>query len=338
MRMLIRQAFPASFPILARMALAAGCVLATPVLASPYDALLKARSYQEAERAANAALATNPRDPQALAAKIDAILALAPETRIEEAVSLGETCVAAHPGQSACHQGLGNALGAKAVSASMVSAMGYAGKIRDAFRKAVELDPHNVSARFALQQYYLVAPGIVGGGVDKARTLAQDTAKLSAETGQLMLARVALKEEDFAGAERLARAVSVPAGSKLADERRNTLRNIGITHLSGKRYADSERIFRELQGAYPDSEAGPYWLARVRQEQGKHAEAVPLFEQAAGLYPQAVTYYRLGQSLQASGSKPKALAAYGKALTAMPALPKKLLADANAQIKSLKQQ
>ena len=325
---------PESFP---RLALAALCLLAAPAMATPYTAALKARNYLDAERLANAALAGAPRDPQALAAKVDVIVATAAEARVDEAVALGEACVAANPRESACHDALGTALGSKAVGAGIFSAMGYAGKIRDAFRKAVELDPNNVGARFSLLQYYLVAPGIVGGGVDKGRALAADSAKLSPELGQLMQARIAIKEEDFAQAERLLRAVNAAPGSDLADQRRDALWSLGGTLMMEKRYADSERVFRELQAAYPDSELGLYGQARLRQEQGKHAEAVPLLEQAARIYPQGAVYYRLGQSLQAGGNKTRAVGAYEKALGAVPGLSKKLSADASAQVKTLKE-
>lgn len=317
--------------------LAVSLSLAAPAIATPYAAALKARNYLEAERLVNAALAATPRDPQALAAKVDVIVATAPETRVDEAVALGEACVAAHPRASVCHDALGTALGSKAVGAGIFSAMGYAGKIRDAFRKAVELDPGNVGARFSLLQYYLMAPGIVGGGVDKGRALAADTAKLSPETGQLMLARIATKEEDYALAERLVRAVSVAPDSDLAEQRRDALWSLGGTLMMEKRYADSERVFRELQAAYPDSELGLYGQARLRQEQGKHAEAIPLLEQAARLHPQGAVYYRMGQSFQASGNKARALGAYEKALGAVPGLSKKLSADASEQLKTLKQ-
>ena len=133
--------------------LALGLLLtAPPADAASFTAALKVRNYQEAERAANAALAVNPRDPMALAAKIDAIVALAPDARIDEAVGLAEQCVAFHPRLSECHEGLGNALGSKAINAGIFSAMGYAGKIRDAFRRAIELDPKNTDARFSLLQ------------------------------------------------------------------------------------------------------------------------------------------------------------------------------------------
>lgn len=317
--------------------LALGLVfMAPPVQASSFTAALKARNYQEAERGANAALAVNARDPAALAAKIDAIVALAPDTRIDEAVGLAEQCVAFHPRLSECHEGLGNALGAKALNAGVLSAMGYAGKIRDAFRRAIELDPKNTGARFSLLQYYLAAPGIVGGGVDHARALSIETGKLNPEASQLMLALIEVNEGDLAQAERLVRATPVAPGAALAESRRDVLWSIGGSHLNAKRFADSDRVFRELQAGYPNSELGAFGLARSLQEQGKHAEAVPLFENALAIYPRASIYYRLAQSLQAGGTKAKALGAYEKALAFAPGLPKKQKSDAQSQVKSLK--
>jgi Tfp pilus assembly protein PilF len=52
--------------------------------------------------------------------------------------------------------------------------------------------------------------------------------------------------------------------------------------------------------------------------------------------PDAVTYYRLGQCLQATSEKSKAAMAFERALSYKPALPKKLKAEAEEQIKALR--
>lgn len=319
------------------LSLATGLLLAAPPAgASAYGAALKARNYPEAERAANAALAADPADAAALAAKSAAILALAPDSRIDEAVGLAEQCVAAHPRQSECHEALGNALGTKAINAGIFSAMGYAGKIRDALRCAVALDPHNMPARFSLLQYFLSAPSIVGGGVANARELVAQTAPLNAAASQLMQAQLDLHEGDAAKAERLAQAAAGAPDDALAGQRRDVLWAIGGNHLAAKRYADAERLYGVLQAGYPNSELGPFGLARSLQEQGKHAQALPLFEQAAQIYPRAFIYYRMGQSLQAAGTRAKALAAYAQALALAPGLPSKQKSDAENQVHSLK--
>lgn len=314
----------------ASMLLSAGAAFA-----NTYSAALKARNYEKAERAADTALTADQNDPDALYAKVEAIIATAPESRIDEAVSLAEKCVAAHPQQSACFEARGNALGTKARKVSSLSAMGFAGKIRDSYYRAVELDPKNFSARYSLQQYYLAAPAVVGGGMEKAKGLAAETAKLNAGEGHIMQALIALKGRDPEGAEREIGTISGNVNDTLSEQRRDVLWSIGESYLAAKHFADADRVFHKLQSAYPDSELGPFGLARSLQEEGQHAQAVPLFEKALKIYPQADIYYRMAQSLQASGYKARALNTYEKSLSMEPGLAKKQRIDAQNQVKSL---
>src|SRR5579863_1138426 len=75
---------------------------------------------------------------------------------------------------------LGRAYGEKADRAGFFSAAGLAKKVRIAFERAVELDPQNWEARTDLAEFYLEAPGIVGGGKDKAREQADALIPLNA--------------------------------------------------------------------------------------------------------------------------------------------------------------
>ena len=106
-----------------------------------YDAALSARHYGQVEREASAALAVNPHDPEALYAKVEALLVMAPDSRLDEAGRLAAQCVAEHPKQSRCHEAYGDVMGTKAMNASVFSAISYATKIRDAYRTAIEHDP-----------------------------------------------------------------------------------------------------------------------------------------------------------------------------------------------------
>ncbi len=99
--------------------------------ANEYAALIKAKKYPEAERAASARLAKEPANVEAMLGKIDAIHAGGPESRIGEAVKLSEQCIAAHPGVAGCHLALGKSLGWKAMTGGVMSALGYAGDMRD---------------------------------------------------------------------------------------------------------------------------------------------------------------------------------------------------------------
>ena len=58
-------------------------------------------------------------------------------------------------------------------ASNFFKAASLAGKVRNEFETAVRLDPNNVDARSDLGEFYLEAPGIVGGGRDKAEAQAQ---------------------------------------------------------------------------------------------------------------------------------------------------------------------
>lgn len=304
--------------------------------ASDYSALMKARKFADAEQLANSRLAQDPDNAEALAAKVSAILSAGKQERYDEAAKLAERCVAAHPKVAACHLALGNALGSKALANGIMSALGYAGTIRDAFKQAVELDPQNMEARLSLMSYYLQAPAIVGGGSGKARTLATQTAAVNGEAGKLMQARLDADAERIGAAEAAVLAMPVSADEAIADGQRDLLVAIGGAHMKAKRLPEAERVLREAARRFADSDGPLYSLARVQQEQGKHREAVPLFEQVLARTPGGAAWYRLGQSHQALGEKNKAVTAYERAL-AMTGLPKVGRTDAEAQLQVLKQ-
>jgi tetratricopeptide (TPR) repeat protein len=101
---------------------------------------------------------------------------------------------------------LGRIYGEKASRVSFLSAAGMAKKVRSSFERAVELDPQSWEARTDLAEFYLEAPGIVGGGKDKARSQANALMTINPAIAHWVLARIAAKENDAAGAEREYRA------------------------------------------------------------------------------------------------------------------------------------
>src|SRR5205085_11573945 len=62
------------------------------------------------------------------------------------------------PNSAAAHLWLGNAYGSEAQTASMFKQASLAGKTRDEFERAVELDPNYVDARLGLLDSYTMAP------------------------------------------------------------------------------------------------------------------------------------------------------------------------------------
>jgi tetratricopeptide (TPR) repeat protein len=124
----------------------------------------------------------------------------------DRGVTACERAVQLDPQKSLYHLWMGRAYGEKAARASIFSAPGLAKKVRVEFERAVELDPKNWEARVDLAEFYFSAPGIVGGGKDKAHAQADALLTLNPAMAHWVLAHIAEKEKDTTGAEREYRA------------------------------------------------------------------------------------------------------------------------------------
>lgn len=97
---------------------------------------------------------------------------------------------------------LARAYGEKANAAGALSAFGLARKSVAAFETAHRLDPRNLAIARDLGEYYVSAPAIVGGGLDKASSLAQEMTPVSPALASWIYAMAASKQGNQAEAER----------------------------------------------------------------------------------------------------------------------------------------
>ena len=79
----------------------------------------------------------------------------------------------------------GGALGMKAKDGSKIAALGLVGDVEKAFLNAVQLDSKHVDARWALIEFYLQVPGILGGSEKKAQKYADELLVISPVDGYL---------------------------------------------------------------------------------------------------------------------------------------------------------
>ena len=103
---------------------------------------------------------------------------------------------------SSYHLWLGRALGQKASRASFLSAYSLAKRVHAEFEQAVRLDPQSINALSDLGQYDVDAPGIVGGGLDKATAIAAQLDRLDGARAHVLRGHIAEKRGDYAAAER----------------------------------------------------------------------------------------------------------------------------------------
>jgi tetratricopeptide (TPR) repeat protein len=119
----------------------------------------------------------------------------------KKATEVLEKAVAANPGNSEYALWLGRAYGRRAETSNPLSAPGQASKARQCFEKAVQLDPSNLDALADLLDYYLEAPGFLGGGFDKAQATAAQIAGISQAEGYAAQAKLAEHHKQFSSAE-----------------------------------------------------------------------------------------------------------------------------------------
>ncbi|MGO9259949.1 MAG: tetratricopeptide repeat protein [Bryobacteraceae bacterium] len=178
-----------------------------------------------------------------------------------------EKAVMEDPLSSNYYDWLGKAYGRRAEQSSFLTALPYANKTRDAFEKAVALDPSNLEALGDLFEYYLQAPGIVGGGVDKAEGVAVRIGRLSEAEYHYDRARIAEKRKNIQVAEEeLRKAMQLAPG--------HIGRVIDLARFLSEhgRYEESDNLFRTAAQIEPDSPKLMFARAAAYIHSGRNLE------------------------------------------------------------------
>jgi hypothetical protein len=103
------------------------------------------------------------------------------------------------------HRQLAEVQGLIAERSGVFQQVWLARRFRKEIDAAIELDPRDVQARRDLLEFYIVAPGIVGGDLKKSDAVAEQIAAIDAAEGFLAKARLAEHRKDFAQAEAMLR-------------------------------------------------------------------------------------------------------------------------------------
>jgi cytochrome c-type biogenesis protein CcmH/NrfG len=178
-----------------------GCVLGLSIAAnaapSP-EALLAQGRVDDAISSLQSQLSKAPNDADSYNLLCRAYFVL---ENWDAAVKSCQKAVSLQPSNSDFHLWLGRAYGEKASRAIFFSAAGLAKKVRTEFETAVQLNPGNLEARSDLAQFYVEAPGLVGGGKDKAEAQARELATLDPPEAEMIQAWIAEKNKNSLAAE-----------------------------------------------------------------------------------------------------------------------------------------
>jgi tetratricopeptide (TPR) repeat protein len=121
--------------------------------------------------------------------------------QFDAAIGNASRAVAIAPNNSVYHEWLGRSYGEKASKSSWFSALSLAKKAQEEFEAAVRLDKKNFAARQALIEYDCAAPGMAGGGEEKAAPHIKELAAMDAGEGHYAAGNCRRQKKDYAAAE-----------------------------------------------------------------------------------------------------------------------------------------
>jgi cytochrome c-type biogenesis protein CcmH/NrfG len=178
-----------------------------------------------------------------------------------------EQAVAAEPQNSEFVHWLGRTWGRRAELSNPLFAPTYASRARQCFERAVALDAHNGEALNDLFDYYLEAPGFLGGGFHKAEALVGQIAKQDPAEGYFARAQLADRRSQFNEAEEhLRRALDLAPGQ--------VGRVLDLASYLSKhgRVQESETAFARAQKLAPDSPQVLYRTAETYVRDGRNLD------------------------------------------------------------------
>ena len=185
-----------------------------------------------------------------------------------------QRAVDAAPGNSDYLLWLGRAWGRRAETSNPLFAPGYATKARQWMEKAVQLNDKNGEALNDLFDYYLEAPGFLGGGHDKAQMIARKISEIDPAEGYFARARLAEKRNEYGTAEeQLRRAV------ELAPRQVGRVLDLAKFLAKQGKEQESDALFAKAETMAPETPRVWYFKADTLIKQKRNlAEARRLLE------------------------------------------------------------
>lgn len=283
-------------------------------------------------RAPDAIAALLKAEPGNIEARVLAIRQLLRERKTKEAVDSAEDLVDDAGNSALAHLWLGNAYGQRVSQVGMFSKIMLAGKLRDQFEQAIELDPDLIEARSNLVGFYLQAPAAVGGGIDKARGQVVEIAKRDPARGHFVQAQVLTAEKKLDDAFK-----AYEAAYQLRPDVADYRMAVGIAYQQAERWAQAFDVFERWTAEDASAAGAWYQLGRTSalsgQKPGQGAAALRRYLDlpADGTLPEAKhAWYRMGQVLVAAGRKAEARQAFQASLKLDPNM-----SDAKAELAKL---
>ena len=238
------------------------------------------------------------------------------ERRNDRAADYFETAARLEPKNSTYFLWLGRAYGREAQDANVLRQPGLAKKARSAWERAIELDADNLDARSDMIQYYVQAPGFLGGSTAKALEQAEEIRKRNALRGYLELGGIYEREKRFVEAEQ----AYLGAAKEKSDRHVGEYR-LGVFYQNTGAYDMAFALFESMIVANPAEVGALFQIGKTGALSGQRLERS---EEALKAYLQttpgrndpslAAAHWRLGMVHEWRRDRERAKAEYETAL------------------------
>ncbi|MBT8265339.1 MAG: tetratricopeptide repeat protein [Bacteroidia bacterium] len=273
--------------------------------------LFQKKLFSKAEHVLQDYMNINPNDINAIELLGDAY---GHQRKWDKAISQYKQLVERDNTNANFHYKYGGALGMKALSISKIRALGLIGDIKEAFTNAVLLDHEHIDARWALVEFYMQLPGIVGGSKKKSLKYAEELEDLSKVDGYLAKGYIYEYDNEPELAEKYYKLAIKEGGSITCFNK--------LTNLY-ENQNEPEKAVNNLENAYVkhNKNALHYQIGKVcadyniELEKGERClmRYIENYSARDGV-PVEWAYYRLAQIYKNKNDKEKALSWINKAL------------------------
>lgn len=230
------------------------------------------------------------------------------EDEVEEALKLNANI-------AEYHYGLAMVYMVRMNNGSMFTKMSLAGDFRDELVAALKIDPHHRLAMINLTGYYIQAPSVAGGDLDKAQELAARLLKIDEKQARVFLVQIHL------GKNNNAKALEEANNLVKLDEYRGRLMLIQVLKKQSDlaKVEEQYKLIESKFGTNPDyfnlyNDYGYFLLGQKRVD-----EAIDKFRKQVQLAPKnANAHDSLGEGYLAKNMLKESLSEYKKALEINP--------------------
>ena len=305
-------------------AFSAALAVARPLPAQTADlgagiALYNARRWSEADAFFASAAKAQPRSADAALWNGKTLLA---EDRADDAEDWLSKAATLAPRSSECQLWLARAIGVQAQRANILRQPFLARRVKTTVDRAIELDADNIDARELRWQFYVMAPGVMGGSDEKARVEAAEILRRNPYRGGMIAVNAAGRTKDKAAAERALRSMATEFPDSLAP-----VSSFAAWLADNGRVPEAFALVETYQKRRPADPSALYQIGRLAAVSGQQLdrgeEALRRYLKLAptpgpGAPSLSNAHFRLGGIAERRGDKAAARVAYEMALSLDP--------------------